>query len=472
MLCLSAGADGIRVKQDYDWPADARARCLLRDGDLLVVLGWGAGAVSSRGLPVAGLAGSGLSGVGPPTGGAAMEGLLLGVCLPWLRFGPLLPRGMLRQVADPLGFSPASDVFQERTTLVLDGELSSAAQGVLLMPASGLCGVFCRPVSTGGNEYGVFGRLPLAPGASVEAVVLKSRPGAEDPPDDWFLSHGPFPGGDVTELCARLAAVSPGLGFSLTSGISSATWTAPGAFTNLLVSGRTPWLQAAVLLAGVTSGDRSPDGSCAGGAARVSGRARLGTDRAAGFLEAGWSFSVATPPFAPGSEIPTRTTVRAELSRDFDGLSSPAVSIVIQGEKDISRESSGIRAESSRCGSTVQAVFPGLGITTGFTLSGTDGVGLLGAFVLKPSPRLRLLAEAGANRLATDSASASASVKASLEHDNQKAAVQAGFVDCPLCGAGTRLARCFRLSLSCTVAWSPSARVPWNPAATPSRPPG
>ena len=183
----------------------------------------------------------------------------------------------------------------------------------------------------------------------------------------------------------------------------------------------------------------------------------------------GWSFSVASPPFAPGAEIPTRTTVRAELSRDFEGLSSPAISVFIEGEKDISRESSGIRGESSRCGSTVQAVFPGLGVTSGFSLSGLDGVGVLGALVLTPSSRLRLLAEARANRLAADPASVSMTVKASFEHDGQKAAVQAGFVDCPLGGAGVRLARCFRLSLSCTVSWSPSAGTAWNPTASPHR---
>ena len=227
-LCLSAGAAGIQVTQDYDWPAEARARCIVRDGDLLVVLGWGAGAVSPPGLSAGGLAGVGLSGIGLPAGGAAMEGPLLGVCLPWLRFGPLLPRGLLRQVSNPLGFSPSSDVFQERTTLVLDGELSSASQGVLLMPACGLCGVFCRPVRAGGNEYGAFGRVPLAPGAAAEAALLASRPRAQEPPDEWFLSHGPFPGGDITELCARFAASSPALGFSLTSGISSARWTSPG----------------------------------------------------------------------------------------------------------------------------------------------------------------------------------------------------------------------------------------------------
>jgi hypothetical protein len=401
-----------------------------------------------------------------------MEAPRLGVCLPWLRFGPLLPRGMLRQVSDPLGFSASSDVFQERTTLVLDGELSTASQGVLLMPGSGLCGVFCRPMRTGRNECGAFGRLPLAPGAAAEAVLLTSRPRAQEPPDEWFLSHGPFPGGDVTELCARFAASSPALEFSLTSGISSARWTDPGAFTNLLIAGRAPWLQAAVLLAGVTSGYRSPDGSCAGGAARVSGRVRLGNDRGAGLLEARWSFNVASPPFAPDAEIPTRATVGVELSRDFEGLSSPAISVVIEGEKDISRESSGMREESARCGSTVQAVFPGLGITSGFSLSALDGAGVLGSLVLTPSSRLRLLAEARGNRLASDSASASMTVKASFEHDGQKAAVQAGFVDCPLGGAGFRLVECFRLSLSCTVSWSPPTAASWNPAATPSHPPG
>ena len=219
----------------------------------------------------------------------------------------------------------------------------------------------------------------------------------------------------------------------------------------MLISVRLPWLQAAVMLAGVTPGYLAPDGSCASGATRLSAMVRLGSDRRAGSLEAGWSFTSARPSFSPRAEIPTRTIVRVELSRDFERLSCPPLSLVVNGEKDISRECSGIRTESARCGSTVCVSFSAMELTTGLSLSDLDGVRALGALSLKPSPLLRILVEVRGNGLAAASPAGSTTVKVSFERGGQRAAVQAGFVDCPLTSRNERIADSFRLSLSCSV---------------------
>ena len=434
MLALTfsaAGAAEIQIEQGYQWPGEAGIRWSLRDRDLLVI---------SRLDPSV-----------TPTGLPAGEAPVVGVSLPWLRCGPLLARGILRQVSDPLGFSAWSGVFQERTTLVLDGGLASSNEGVLLMPVPELCGFFCRPVRAGGCDYGAFGCVPLGAGAAAEGAILVSRPPPQSTTDDWFLSRSPFPGGDVTDLCARFVLSSPSLGFSFTSGASSSGWAAPGAFSSLWISGRVPGLQAAVLLAGATPGYRAPDGACAAGGSRLSAMVRLGNDRRTGALEAGWSFLAARPSFSPRPEIPTRTIVRAELSRDFQRPSLPPISLVVDGEKDISRGCDGIRNETSRCGSAVRAGFEGMDVTAGVSLTDQEGIRLLGALSLKPSSRLRVLVEARVNRLAASSPNGSMTVKLSFERGGQRAAVQTGMEDCPLTGRQACIARWFRLSLSCSI---------------------
>ena len=441
MLALSfsaAGAAEIRIEQHYQWPGEAGIGWRLQQDDFLVVSRFNlrAGPTRPAGLPTA-------------------EGPVIGVSLPWLRCGPLLVRGILRQVSDPVGFTAWSSAFQERTALVLDGELSSSGQGVLLMPVPELCGVFCRPVRTGGCEYGAFGCVPLGAGAAAEGAIVVSRPAPQAAPDDWFLTRSPFPGGDVTDFCARLVLNSPSLGFSFTSGTSSARWAGPGAFSNLWMSARVPGLRAAVLLAGATPGYRAPDGACTSAASRLSAMVRLGNDRRTGALEAGWSFAVGRPSFSPRPEIPTRTIVRVELSRDFEQQSCPPLSLVMDGEKDISREWDGIRNETSRCGSTACARLEGMDVTAGVSLSDREGVRVLGALSLKPSSRLGILVEARADRLAAASPDGSMTVKVSFERGTQRAAIQTGFEDFPLTWRNARFAECFRLSLSCSIRRQP-----------------
>ncbi len=434
----AARAAEIQLQQGYTWPDQAGIRWRLQQGDLLVV--------SRCGLYAG------------PAGLPAAEGPVLGVSLPWLRCGPLLPRGILRQVSDPLGFSAWSSAIQERTTLVLDGELSSSGQGMLLMPVPELFGLFCRPVRAGGSEYGAFGCLPLGAGAAAEGAIMVSRPEPQVPPDDWFLTRSIFPGGDVTDLCARLVLNTPSLGFSFTSGISSAARAAPGAFSNLWMSGRFRGLLAAVLLAGATPGFRGPDGTCTTGASQLSAMVRLGNDRRTGTLETGWSYSVGRPTFAPGPEIPTRTVLRVELSRDFERQSCPPLSLVMDAEKDISR------SETSRCGSAAWVRLDGMDVTAGVSLSHQEGVRLLGAVSIKPSSRLRILVEGRANRLAAASPDGSMTVKVSFERGSQRAAIQAGFENVPLPWRSTHLAECFRLSLTSSLRVMPQGEGAINPS--------
>jgi hypothetical protein len=419
----------VQIQESYEWPGRAAVQWSISQGDLLV-----------RGRsehPAASPAGT----VGAP---------VFGVVLPWLLSGPLLGRGMLRQVFDPLSCSAGSRLLDEPTALVLDMALPPSGAGVLFMPFPGYCGFFFRPGREGGTEYGAYTRLSFRGGAAAECVLMASRPDAISVPDEWFLEKGAFPGGPVANFAGRLLLDSSPLSFSCSVGVSSAQFAAPGAFSTLWIHGRMPDMEAAVLLAGATSGYRSPEGRCASAASRLSGFVRLGRDRRRGTLEAGISRDTAVPGFSPRRDIPTRDVVHAAFCREFAGTAF-LFSLLIEAEKAVGRDRDGVRTDTTRGGTTACVSLGSLEAAAAAGVSDRDGVSVRGSLSLRPSARLRIVAQGGV----AAGPAATTSVKVAVENGNQKAAVQAGIEDYPLTrpGRGSRgdLASCFRLSLSCSL---------------------
>jgi hypothetical protein len=413
----SAQAAAVRIQEEYEWPGLAVLRCSVREGDLLLVL---------RAEQQA----SG-NGIGHSV-------LALGAGLSWLRFGPLLPRGMLRMVADPLSFSAWSGVFDERTGLVLDSALRTPRVGVLLMPVAEYCGLFCRRGGAGDMEYGAFGRLPLGTAAAAECVLLASRPDPAAAPDDWYLARSPFPGGDLTHFAARFVLDSPSLDFSCAAGASSARFAAPGAFSTLWLRGRLPELEGALLLSGATPGYRAPDGTGTVVASRFSGTVRLGGNRRRGSIEAGFSFAAAEPGFSPGREIPTKNVLRAAFSRDSTAGSSCPVSLLLDAEKEVSRDSNGVRYETSRCSATAGFSMGLVDLAAGAGVSDNEGVNLFGRLNAMPSARFRLAVEAKGRRLCAQEPAGSMIMRLIVQGAERSATLEIGLQDFPLNGSISR----------------------------------
>jgi hypothetical protein len=443
VLSLCAPAHGsaqgrdaeVRVEQAYEWPGRAVLRMSLRQGELLVVS-------RTEFLP----------GMSPaPAGGGPVQA----VCLPALTFGPLLARGLLRQIPDPLGVSAWSGVFGERTALVLDGALPPSRAGLLLTPFPGWGGLFCMPGRRGGTEYGAYGRLPLGRGFAAEGAALSSRP--EPPPvtDEWMLPRGVFPGGEVVNFGLRLMMETPSLAFSWVTGGSSAQLAAPGFFSSLWISAEMTDLSGSVLISADTPGYRGPEGVCTQTASRFSGVLRFGRDRHRGTLEAGCSFAVAESPFSPGAEIPTKCVARAAFSREIDWAPGRTVSFLAQAEKDIGRDPDGVRTETSRCSSTACVTLGSADITAGAGCSDHDGARILGAVALRPSRGVRIGVEAGGSGLGAPRPAGNLSLTVAVESGGGHALLRAGVEDYPLSGFFSRAPAApekhLALSLSCSV---------------------
>ena len=158
--------------------------------------------------------------------------LAFGLECPWAAAGPLAPRGLLRALSDPLGYSPASGVFSEPAGFRLEGSLQGTSRrGLWLEPWPGRLGLFLvrRPpgqaedggagLSNGGSP----GRVqaggsvtfrwpgPGAVRAEAQVLALLSRPEPDwrsespispssDASSEWFFEQPPFPGGSLLHL--------------------------------------------------------------------------------------------------------------------------------------------------------------------------------------------------------------------------------------------------------------------------------
>ena len=361
---------------------------------------------------------------------------------------------MMRLVSDPVAFSAGSGVFDERTGFALDGSLQARRPGVLFMPIPDRLGFSCRPGRAGGTEYGVFARLPFAAGAAAECVASASRPDRQVPPDEWFLGRAPFPGGDLTCLAARLVLDSPSLDLSFGAGASSARRAEAGAFSTLWMRGRLPRLEGAILLAGATPGYRAPDGTGEAAASRLSATVRLGDRRSTGTLEADFSFTAAQPGFSPGREIPTRNVVHAAFARDVESASGWPLSLLMEAEKDVSRDRDGLPHETSRCSSITCLSLGSLEIAAGLGISDHEGYGVLGRLSVRPTGMLRIGMEAKGERLCASTPTGSLFMKLAVESAGRDAELRIGVEDCPLGGsrAGPAdLAAIFKARLSFTI---------------------
>ncbi len=257
--------------------------------------------------------------------------LAFGLECPWFAAGPLAPRGLLRALADPLGYSPASGVFSEPAGYRLEGALQGASRrGLWLEPLPGRLGLFLvrrPPQEAGAWGAGLLDGGPLglvqAGGAAtllwdglaaglVEAqmLALLSRPEpdwrCESPiSSEWFFEHPPFPGGSLLHLggALRLEAGGGRLACCLMAAASGGQRVPAGllGLWRLEAEGR-GW-NAQALLGACSEEYRLPQGEPYPGAWAAGLRLEV-RPKPALRLEANWRRRIDWPPAAPEGGLP------------------------------------------------------------------------------------------------------------------------------------------------------------------------
>jgi hypothetical protein len=255
--------------------------------------------------------------------GVDPEYLAFGLGSAWCALGPLAPRGLLRELADPLGFSPASEVYAEPTGFRLDGTLQGACRrGLWLEPVPGHLGLFALHRNPDEAEPwlgGILGRG--APGllqaggvirlrqpgwAEVQALALWSLPPApESSAQEWLEERPGFPGGSLLHLGGSLRLEPPPgrLACCLLAAASGGGRVAPGLFALWKLDAEGGAWAAQGLLGASTADYRLPEGELYPGAWAAGLRLEL-RPRPALRLSGRWQYRVDRPPATPEADLP------------------------------------------------------------------------------------------------------------------------------------------------------------------------
>ena len=173
-----------------------------------------------------------------------------GFSFPWVTAGPLIVKGLLREIYNPLGYSVTSSVFREKTDINLSSSFSNSGRnGLILEIVPDVLG-FYQYESAEISKFGGF--ISYRNDLSAEILFNFSEPDADEVPDSWFLETPVFPGGMLSHTAFRLSFKKPLFFIFLSAGFSGGKLVRPGYFTNTVLMLRNDFVEIGGLV-GITS---------------------------------------------------------------------------------------------------------------------------------------------------------------------------------------------------------------------------
>jgi hypothetical protein len=317
--------------------------------------------------------------------------LTLGFSCLWVRAGPLAPAGLLREANNPLGFTPQSDVFFERTGLPLDRSLDATRSCLLLMPIPGSLGLYAVPSTIGTPSYGCFASILARNGCCIEGFLSVTRPDADDARDDWFDPTPPFPGGQLLVAGTRTRMSCPWFSCTATVVTSQGERVPPGSFAEVRVSAFARDEYVTLLLGGLNGAYRNPRGAACREASLFAGAA--GITRPFGSLRFQYGLRIDKPDFAPHPFRADRQSIEASFERTIVHEAGFDASFRLKAEKRIDRDAAGAAEDTACCTVAVRGGGSAFDLAAGVDIFQPDGMALfLDAALLQrgAGPRLGL----------------------------------------------------------------------------------
>ena len=311
------------IESTYEWPGTLSLRCEISGGDSRIQL-----LVPADGAPA------------------------VGAAFPWLRLGPLAPSGLLREAANPLGYSAGSDVFVEPTRLLLDMSIPCGGIGFLFMPADESLGLFWRESTEGIGQVGFFASVVPGTGLRGEGFLSVSRPQPECTGEGWYATSLPYPGGMLFVAATRLLGEIPPGVLSATIGASAGENVAPASFLHLQLSAEAPGARASLLFGRVDRAYRSPSGSSSANCLEAAGAFAFAFPVGSASLRC--SLFLRQPGFAPSLFIGTVEKVEIGFERVLARESGGFASAGIEAAKSVTRDPRGTRTDWALCGVTAK----------------------------------------------------------------------------------------------------------------------
>ena len=257
---------------------------------------------------------------------------------------PSLLPGPLREANHPLGFSPQSDVFFERTGLPLDRSLEGTKPGLLFMPVPEVLGFYVAPSRLGLPTYGCFASVLSRNGSGVEGFLSLSRPEAEELGDDWFAASAPFPGGELLVAGSRVRVSFPGFVRLATVGTSRGERVSSGSIWHLRASAFATGAYATLLAGGSGGTYRSPRGEAFKKSALFATAAGITDLR----LAAAHVFPPHRPSWIRAAAVSCRQAIlQAGIEAILVHAAGFDASLKLKGEKRIARDETGAREDAA-----------------------------------------------------------------------------------------------------------------------------
>jgi hypothetical protein len=231
-----------------------------------------------------------------------------GLETPWLLLGPVEPGGLLRELANPLGFTPGSAVFGERSGVRLETSLAGTSRrGLRFAPLADWLTLYALCSRSPPIAFGGLLRLPLGRAFLAELLCQEALPGPASGSEDWFAAQPAYPGGPLMHLAARIGLRSPadqeetaGPILSWGAAMCAGPRVRPGIYYRLIAGLESPWAAVEALLGYCTEGYRLPAGTMSDQASQVACRIRIGSSSGMR-LEADWDRRIGLPDREPAS---------------------------------------------------------------------------------------------------------------------------------------------------------------------------
>lgn len=231
-----------------------------------------------------------------------------GISIPELTAGTVRLQGLLREIQRPTRFSPSSDVYRERPTLVLDSAMAPTSRlGVQLQPWSAAPALLATVRDNAAESVGL--AMHYAAGPVIFSALLRTGDAAPEPQDTvWYTEYPRFPGGRVHHAAAQLGLAGGALRLSGMTAVSSGPLVAPSSAVRVYAHYRAHTVRATGLWAVTRPGYVTPDGRFWRDAHHLAAAVRVGRTRGPA-LELEGSHRETRAPLRSGRVAPTRTDV-------------------------------------------------------------------------------------------------------------------------------------------------------------------
>jgi hypothetical protein len=230
----------------------------------------------------------------------------VGLEAPWLLLGPVEPRGLLRELANPLGFLPGSSAFTEASGLRLEGSLDGASRrGLQLEPLPDRLELYAARSRSLPLAFGGILQTSLGRAGQAEALAQVALPEKSAAAEEWFAAELPYPGGPLLHLAGRIRLGCPpnqpepaGPFLAWSAALCAGPRVAPGLYSRLGAGLEARQAAGEALLGVCDTNYRTPEGGVGPQGTQLACRLRVGPPTGT-HLQADWNRQIGRPASGP-----------------------------------------------------------------------------------------------------------------------------------------------------------------------------